>query len=50
MGPLWPYHRQLAADIERYERIKRGEFDALRNLEQLGELLIAVRIYLSLDT
>jgi len=39
----WPYHRQLAGEIERYERIKRGEFDVLRNLERLGELLIAVR-------
>ena len=48
MEPLWAYHRQLAADIERYERIKRGEFDVLRNLERLGELLIAVRIYLGL--
>jgi DNA-binding XRE family transcriptional regulator len=48
MEPLWAYHRQLAGDIERYERIKRGEFDVLRNLERLGELLIAVRIYLGL--
>lgn len=48
MEPLWAYHRQLASDIERYERIKRGEFDVLRNLDRLGELLIAVRIYLGL--
>jgi len=48
MEPLWAYHRQLAGEIERYERIKRGEFDVLRNLERLGELLIAVRIYLGL--
>ena len=45
----WAYHRQLAGEIERYERIKRGEFDVLRNLERLGELLIAVRIYLGLS-
>ena len=48
MEPLWTYHRQLAGEIERYERIKRGEFDVLRNLDRLGELLIAVRIYLGL--
>ena len=48
MEPLWAYHRQLAGEVERYERIKRGEFDVLRNLERLGELLIAVRIYLGL--
>jgi transcriptional regulator with XRE-family HTH domain len=48
MEPLWAYHRQLAGEIERYERIKRGEFDVLRNLDRLGELLIAVRIYLGL--
>ena len=33
---------------ERYERIERGEFDVLRNLERLGELLIAVRTSLDL--
>ncbi len=48
MEPLWAYHRQLAGEVERYERIKRGEFDVLRNLERLGELLIAVRIHLGL--
>ncbi|MCL4204824.1 MAG: helix-turn-helix domain-containing protein [Pirellulaceae bacterium] len=48
MEPLWAYHRQLAGEIERYERINRGEFDVLRNLDRLGELLIAVRIYLGL--
>ncbi|MBC8871890.1 MAG: helix-turn-helix transcriptional regulator [Planctomycetes bacterium] len=48
MEPQWAYHRQLAGDIEHYERIKRGEFDVLRNLERLGELLIAVRIHLGL--
>ena len=31
-------------DERRDEHIKRGEFDVLRNLERLGELLIAVRI------
>jgi DNA-binding MarR family transcriptional regulator len=48
MEPLWAYHRQLAGEIERYKRIKRGEFDMLRNLERLGELLIAVCLYLGL--
>ena len=38
--------KRLAGVIERYERIKCGEFHVLRNLERLGELLIAVRIYL----
>ena len=31
-----------------FAHIKRGEFDVLRNLDRLGELLIAVRIYLGL--
>jgi DNA-binding XRE family transcriptional regulator len=48
MEPLWAYHGQLAGEIEHYERIKRGEFDSLRNLERLGELLIAARIHLGL--
>jgi ribosome-binding protein aMBF1 (putative translation factor) len=48
MEPLWSYHRQLAGEIEHYERIRRGEFDEIRNLERIGELLIAVRIHLGL--
>jgi len=48
MEPLWAYQRQLAGEIEHYERIKRGEFDVLRNHERLGELLIAARIHLGL--
>jgi DNA-binding XRE family transcriptional regulator len=48
MEPQWAYHRQLAGEIVHYERIKRGEFDVLRNLDRLGELLIAVRIHLGL--
>jgi len=39
---------RLAGEIAHCERIKRGEFDVLRNLDRLGELLIAVRIYLGL--
>jgi transcriptional regulator with XRE-family HTH domain len=34
----------LNEEVESYERLKRGEFDALENLRGLGHLLISVRI------
>lgn len=44
MDPLRSFHEQLKEEVESYERLKRGEFDELRNLEGFGRLLIALRI------
>jgi DNA-binding Xre family transcriptional regulator len=44
MEPIESFHLQLAEEVENYERLKRGEFDALENLRGLGHLLIALRI------
>jgi ribosome-binding protein aMBF1 (putative translation factor) len=38
------FHEQLKEEMESYERLKRGEFDELRNFEGLGRLLTALRI------
>lgn len=44
MDPLRSFHLQLKEEVESYERLKRGDFDELRNLDGLGRLLIAIRI------
>lgn len=44
MDPLLSFHEQLKEEIESYERLKRGQFEEIRNFSGLGRLLIAVRI------
>lgn len=44
LDPVRSFHLQLQEEVEGYERLKRGEFDELRNLRGLGHLLIALRI------
>ena len=44
LDPLRSFHLQLQEEVESYERLKRGEFDEIRNLRGLGHLLIALRI------
>jgi len=49
MDPLGSLQHQLAEEVEAYERLKRGEFGELRGLADLGQLLIAARIYRGLS-
>ena len=44
MDPIRSFHEQLREEVESYERLKRGDFEELRNFEGLGRLLIALRI------
>jgi ribosome-binding protein aMBF1 (putative translation factor) len=44
LAPLRSFHEQLKEEVESYERLKRGEFEELRNFEGVGRLLIALRI------
>ncbi len=44
LDPLRSFSEQLKEEVESYERLKRGEFDELRNFEGVGRLLIALRI------
>jgi hypothetical protein len=44
LDPIRSFHEQLKEEVVSYERLKRGEFDELRNFEGLGRLLIALRI------
>ena len=44
MDPMRSFHAQLGEELASYERLKRGEFDEIRNLQGLGNLLVGLRI------
>jgi ribosome-binding protein aMBF1 (putative translation factor) len=44
MDPIESFHLQLQEEVESYERLKRGEFDEIWDLQGLGQLLISGRI------
>jgi len=44
LDPMRSFHLQLQEEVESYERLKRGEFEEIRNLRGMGHLLIALRI------
>lgn len=44
IDPLASFAHQLREEVEEYEKIKRGEFSALENLQGLGHMLVAIRI------
>jgi DNA-directed RNA polymerase specialized sigma subunit len=45
IDPLMSFHLQLVEEVEAYEQLQRGEFGKLINLQGIGRLLIALRIY-----
>lgn len=46
--PLISFHEQLKAEVEYYERIKRGSFNPIYKFTEIGKTLIAYRIYLGM--
>jgi DNA-directed RNA polymerase specialized sigma subunit len=44
MAPLLTFHEQLQEEVESYERLRRGDKKELANFQELGPLLIALRI------
>jgi ribosome-binding protein aMBF1 (putative translation factor) len=48
LDPLRTFSAQIAEEVAAYESLKRGEFDELKNLQGLGQMLIGVRIALGL--
>lgn len=44
IDPLASFALQLKEEVEEYERLKRGVFDVLENLDRIGYLLVAIRI------
>jgi DNA-binding XRE family transcriptional regulator len=49
MEPALSFHEQLKEEVEYYERIKRGDFEAFINLAGLEKLLIGIRISLGIS-
>lgn len=46
--PLISFHEQLKAEVEYYEKIKRGSFNPIYKFTDIGKTLIAFRIYLGM--
>ncbi|GAB6172992.1 hypothetical protein JCM15765_24700 [Paradesulfitobacterium aromaticivorans] len=46
--PLISFHEQLKAEVESYEKIKRGSFNPIYKFTDIGKTLIAYRIYLGM--
>ena len=44
LDPSRAFYEQIRAEVNTYERLKRGEFDELHNLGGIGNLLIGARI------
>jgi len=42
--PVRSFHEQLNEEVESYEKLKRGEFEEVRNFDGIGRLLVALRI------
>ena len=44
MAPLLTFREQLQEEVQTYERLRRGDKKELANFQELGEILIALRI------
>ena len=44
LEPALAFHEQLADEVAWYERVKRHDFEAVKDLTSIGRLLIALRI------
>jgi ribosome-binding protein aMBF1 (putative translation factor) len=42
------FHDQLKEEVEAYEKLRRGDFDPINNLTQIGSILIGTRIALDI--
>ena len=43
--PAFTLQEQLREELESYERLRKGDFEELKNFQGVGRLLIALRIY-----
>lgn len=44
IDPIASFAFQLKEEVEEYEKLKRGEFNILENLDGIGYMLVAIRI------
>ncbi len=49
LDPSRVFLDQMKDEAQSYERLKKGQFDELRNLHGIGQMLIGVRIALALS-
>ncbi len=49
LDPIQSFHLQLEEEVRSYERLKRGEFGELVNLQGLGCWLVGLRIALGIS-
>ena len=47
--PQITFHAQMQEEVQYYERIKRGEFNPITNLNEIGKTLVAYRIYIGIS-
>ncbi|HEY1079017.1 MAG TPA: helix-turn-helix transcriptional regulator [Bdellovibrio sp.] len=48
LDPMSSFALQLQEEVEAYEKLKKGQFEPLENLNGIGRTLIALRIFKSL--
>lgn len=49
LDPVECFHAQLREEADSYEKLKKGDFDELKNFHGIGYILIAMRIYQGLS-
>ena len=45
IDPLASFTLQLKEEVEKYEKLKRGQFEVIENLNGIGHTLVALRIF-----
>lgn len=48
MEPAVSFHHQLKEEVEWYERVKNGDFQPIKYIDEIGQLLIGLRIFFNL--
>jgi DNA-directed RNA polymerase specialized sigma subunit len=49
MEPAVSFHQQLQEEVEWYERVKNGDFQPIEYIDEIGHLLIGLRIFMGLN-
>lgn len=49
LDPVECFHAQLREEANSYEKLKKGDFDELKNFHGIGYILIAMRVYQGLS-
>lgn len=44
MEPAMSFHAQLAEEVQAYDRMKRGDIEPISDLQEIGRILVGLRI------